>query len=235
MKVSSRYILDRLTGAYGPVTWAPRFEPLDELIFTVLTQHTSDLNAERAYRAMRARYPHWEDVMDARPAELAESIRSGGLANQKSVRIQEILRRIRERQGDFDLRFLAGLPLPEAKAWLTDLPGVGPKTAAVTLSFALGMPAMPVDTHIYRVAKRLGLIGSKSTVEDAHPILEKMVDPADVFRFHVLLIQHGRRTCKARSPECPGCALNDRCPSRSLFYPAEKKRVRPPARREAVG
>lgn len=224
MKVSSAYILDRLTGAYGPVKWVPRFEPLDELIFTVLTQHTSDLNAERAYKAMRARYPHWEEVMDARPAELADAIRSGGLANQKSVRIQQILREIRGQRGDFDLRFLARLPLADAKGWLTALPGVGPKTAAVTLSFALGMPAMPVDTHIYRVAKRLRLIGSKTTVEDAHPILEKLVDPADVFRFHVLLIQHGRKTCKARSPACPDCALNDRCPSRSLFDPSKAAR-----------
>jgi endonuclease-3 len=223
LKVSSRYILDRLTGAYGPVTWVPRFEPLDELIFTVLTQHTSDLNAERAYKAMRARYPHWEEVMDARPAVLAEAIRSGGLANQKSVRIRQILRMIKDRRGDFDLRFLAALPLAEAKAWLTDLPGVGPKTAAVTLSFALGMPAMPVDTHIFRVAKRLRLIGSKTTVEDAHPILEKLVAPADVFKFHVLLIQHGRRTCKARAPLCPACALSERCPSRSLFYPRQQK------------
>lgn len=216
-KPGTRYILDRLTAAYGPVTWAPRLEPLDELVFTVLTQHTSDLNAERAYRAMRARYPHWDDVMSANTADLAGEIRSGGLANQKSVRIQQILRQIRAERGDFDLRFLERLPLAEAKAWLTALPGVGPKTAAVTLSFALGMPAMPVDTHVYRVAKRLGLITEKTSVENAHRLLEAMVDPCDVFRFHVLLIQHGRRTCKARSPLCSSCALKDRCPSRPLF------------------
>jgi len=217
VKVSSDYVLERLTTAYGPVTWAPRLEPIDELIFTVLTQHTSDLNAERACKAMLARYPHWEDVIAADPTELADAIRSGGLANQKSVRLQRILREVRDKRGDFDLRFLAGLPLADAKAWLTALPGVGPKTAAVTLSFALGMPAMPVDTHIYRVAQRLGLITTKTSVEDAHRLLEAMVEPADVYRFHVLLIQHGRRTCRARSPLCGSCALGERCPSRSYF------------------
>ncbi|MBI4219643.1 MAG: endonuclease III [Chloroflexi bacterium] len=212
-------VIDRLTNAYGPVVWAPRLEPLDELIFCVLTQHTSDTNAERAFKAMRARYPHWDDVTQADTAQLAQSIRTGGLGNQKSVRIQQILREIRQRTGGFDLRFLADMSLKDAKEWLNSLPGVGPKTTAVTLAFALGMPAMPVDTHIYRVARRLRLISKKTNVEDAHGILERMVDPGDVYRFHVLLIQHGRRTCKARRPLCPQCALADKCPSRRLFYP----------------
>jgi endonuclease-3 len=215
-KVTAGFVLERLSAAYGEVKWAPRLDPVDELIFTVLTQHTSDLNADRAYRAMRARYPRWADVIAAEPVELASVIRSGGLANQKSVRIQRILAIIRERRPDFDLRFLAGLPLAETKAWLTSLPGVGPKTAAVTLAFSLGMPAMPVDTHIFRVARRTRLIGPRTSVDDAHDRLEAMVAPQEVYAFHVLLIQHGRRTCKARAPRCDSCALAERCPSSTV-------------------
>jgi endonuclease-3 len=216
LKVTASFVLERLSAEYGPVKWAPRLEPVDELIFTVLTQHTSDLNAGRAYRAMRARYPAWEDVIAADPVELATAIRSGGLANQKSVRIQQILTMVRQRRPDFDLRFLASLPLAEAKAWLTSLPGVGPKTAAVTLAFSLGMSAMPVDTHIFRVARRTRLIGPRTSVEDAHDRLESMVAPHDVYAFHVLLIQHGRRTCQARRPRCGSCALAERCPSSTV-------------------
>lgn len=217
VKADPSFVIEQLSAAYGPVVWSPRLEPIDELIFTVLTQHTSDLNAERAFQKMRGRYRSWEEVMAARPEELAEVIRTGGLANQKSVRIQQILFEIRAKAGGFDLRFLGLMPLPKAKAWLTALPGVGPKTAAVTLAFSLGMPAMPVDTHIYRVAGRLGLIRKKTSVDDAHDVLERMVPPGDVFRFHVLLIQHGRKTCRARSPLCGSCASSARCPARRSF------------------
>lgn len=147
LKIEPSHVIERLTDAYGPVAWSPRLEPIDELIFTVLTQHTSDLNAERAFRKMKNRYGQWEEVMSADAGELADVIRSGGLANQKSIRIQQILTEIHHKTSGFDLRFLGQMPLPEAKAWLMALPGVGPKTAAVTLAFSLGMPAMPVDTR----------------------------------------------------------------------------------------
>ena len=210
--VSPDQIAERLEPLYGPVTWEPRLNALDELIFTVLTQHTSDLNAERAFKALQARYPTWPDVIAAPDTEVADAIRSGGLANQKSVRIQQILAAILDKRGEFDIQFLGQLPLDEAKAWLQDLPGVGPKTAAVVLSFALGMPAMPVDTHIHRVAGRLGLLRPGTSADDAHDVLEEIVPPDDRFVFHVLLITHGRQICKARRPLCGECPLEAPCP-----------------------
>ncbi|MEX2376686.1 MAG: endonuclease III, partial [Dehalococcoidia bacterium] len=200
LPISPPEIMERLAAIYGPVVWEPRYNALDELIFTVLTQHTSDLNAERAFESLRSRMPTWMDVIEADATEVADAIRHGGLANQKSVRIQQILAAILERHGRLELEFLGDLPLGEAKAWLRDLPGVGPKTTAVVLSFSLGMPAMPVDTHIHRVAKRLGLITLKTSADDAHDVLENLVPPEDRFVFHVLLITHGRRICKAPRP-----------------------------------
>ncbi len=191
--------------------------PLDELIFTVLTQHTSDLNAERAYQHMRGLYPSWQDVLDAPTTDLADAIRTGGLANQKSARIQAVLRDVLTRHGRFDLEFLAALPFEDARDWLRVLPGVGPKTAAVVLAFSLGMPALPVDTHVHRVSKRLGLISEKTGADEAHGVLEALVPAADRYQFHVLLITHGRRTCKAQRPLCPDCPLSDICPAGSQF------------------
>ena len=210
--VSPDEVAERLYPLYGPVTWKPRLNALDELIFTVLTQHTSDLNAERAFKSLRARYPTWPAVIAAPDVDVADAIRSGGLANQKSVRIQRILAAILDKRGELDIQFLGQMPLDEAKAWLQDLPGVGPKTAAVVLSFSLGMPAMPVDTHIHRVAGRLGLIRPGTSADDAHDVLEEIVPPDDRFAFHVLLINHGRRICKARRPLCGDCPLQSPCP-----------------------
>ena len=181
--VSPAEVAAHLYPLYGPVTWKPRLNALDELIFTVLTQHTSDLNAERAFKSLRARYPTWPAVIAAPDVDVADAIRSGGLANQKSVRIQRILAAILDKRGELDIQFLGQMPLDEAKAWLQDLPGVGPKTAAVVLSFALGMPAMPVDTHIHRVARRLGLIRPETSADDAHDVLEEIVPPDDRSRF----------------------------------------------------
>ncbi len=206
-------VMALLTSAYGAVEWRPRMEPLEELIFTVLTQHTSDLNAERAYREMRRRYPSWQDVVDADQRGLADALRSGGLADQKSARVQAILREIVSRRGEYEISFLKDLSLDAARAWLQSLPGVGPKTAAVVLSFSFGMPALPVDTHIHRVSKRLRLISAKTTADKAHDILEARVRPADRFKFHVLLITHGRKTCSARNPKCDACVLSAVCPS----------------------
>ena len=207
----------RLEPLYGPVVWEPRFNALDELIFTVLTQHTSDTNAEVAFESLRKRFPTWLDVIEAGTAEIAEAIKHGGLANQKAPRIRDILRIILERNGRLELEFLESMPLEVARAWLLSLPGVGKKTVGVVLNFALGMPAMPVDTHIYRVARRLGLIGLKTNVDNAHDIMEAQIDPDDVFRYHVLLITHGRRGCKAQRPLCGECALAELCAATPVF------------------
>jgi endonuclease III len=162
---------------------------------------------------MQRAYPTWDDVLAADPAALAESIRQGGLANQKAPRIRQVLARIKEECGDWNLDHLSRVPLDEAKGWLRSLPGVGPKTAACVLMFALGRPALPVDTHVYRVARRLGLIGDKISADQAHAILESQVAPEDTYAFHVALIKHGRHTCTARNPNCGDCPLNDVCPS----------------------
>ena len=198
---------------YGSAVRKRGLNALDELIFTVLTQNTSDLNAERAYASLRAEFATWEEVMRADADAIARAIRHGGLANIKSVRIQAILREIQERRGDLDLEWLAELGLDEARAWLMELSGVGMKTASVVASFALDLPALPVDTHIWRVAKRLGLVAPKTNATDAHFELEAQVAEAERFQFHMLLITHGRKVCKARRPQCASCVLNEICPS----------------------
>ena len=180
---------------------------IDELIFTVLTQNTSDLNAERAYDSLRKVLPTWGQVIEAETSQVAEAIKHGGLSNQKSVRIQKILVEILKRLGHFELEFLADRPLEEAREWFTSLPGVGPKTAAVVMVFSLKMPAFPVDTHIHRVSKRLGLIEEKTTADQAHPIMEELLPEDDRYDMHMLLITHGREICKARIPQCPRCPL----------------------------
>ncbi|MEX2599885.1 MAG: endonuclease III [Dehalococcoidia bacterium] len=191
-----------------------------ELVWTILSQHTSDLNAGRAFDALVVRYPSWREVVDAPTVELAETIRHGGLAKQKAPRIQQVLRTVEEKTGGYDISFLAEMPMEEAKAWLTALPGVGPKTAGVVLSFAIGMPAMAVDTHIHRVSRRLALIGPKVTADEAHEILERSIAPERVWGFHVYLITHGRQVCKAQRPLCRACVLAERCPSRPLYTEA---------------
>ena len=217
--VAVALVHERLNGIYGPVEWRPRMVALDELIFTVLTQHTSDLNAERAYKSLRERLPTWGEVIEADTATVADAIRQGGLANQKSLRIQQILGEILKRTGDFQLEFLANLPLEDARSWLISLPGVGPKTAAVVMAFSLRMPAFPVDTHIHRVSKRLGLIGQKTTADQAHPIMEALIPENDRYDMHVLLITHGRQICKARIPQCEVCPLAVECPASTACNP----------------
>lgn len=206
-------VLGLLREQYGPLVWRRRHEPVDELVVTILSQHTSDRNAERAYQVLRQTFSDWDSVADADLTRIEEAIRNAGLARQKAPRIRGTLRQVRELRGSFDLEFLHELPLAEAKQWLRRLPGVGPKTAAVLLCFAMGMPAMPVDTHVYRVARRLGLIGLKVSVERAHDLLEAAVPRGQVYAFHVYLITHGRQVCKARCPRCSECALRLVCPS----------------------
>lgn len=201
---------------FGPLRWRPHGDPLTELILTILSQHTNDTNSGRAFASMQRRFPTWDDVLNADPAALAGSIRQGGLANQKAPRIQQVLARVVTDCGGWRVDHLAQMPLENAKAWLRALPGVGPKTAACVLMFALGRPALPVDTHVYRVAQRLDLIDKKTTSDPAHAVLESLIAPADTYAFHVALIKHGRHTCTARGPNCPECLLSDICPSAFL-------------------
>jgi endonuclease-3 len=193
-------------------------DPLSELIAVVLSQHTSDVNSERAFDSLRARFPDWESVRQAPTPVVADAIRSGGLAVIKAARIQRILTQILEARGELSLDFLAGLSLDEARAFLRGLDGVGPKSAACVLLFSLDKPAMPVDTHVHRVAGRLGLIPRGTTAEAAHEQLERLVPPDEVYRFHVNLIWHGRRICKAPRPRCAVCPVNALCP-----YPSKTR------------
>ena len=197
---------------YGRVDARPSRDPMTELALTLLSQNTSDHNSGRAFHRLLERFPSWDAVIAAPTPEVEEAIRPGGLAPTKAPRLQQLLAEVRERCPDYDLGELSELPLDEAKAWLRSLPGVGPKTAACVLLFALDRPALPVDTHVERVAKRLGLVPPRLSAERAHDALEALLEPAQVYAFHVDLIQHGRRTCHARAPNCAGCVLRERCP-----------------------
>ncbi len=209
-------ILDRLGALYGEPVHTPSGDPLAELILTVLSQNTADTNSGRAFIQMMRRYPSWAAIAAAPPDELVATIQNGGLAQQKAPRIQAILRAVYERSPAWDLRFLAEIPFDEARAWLRSLPGVGPKTAACVLLFALGLPAMPVDTHVERVSKRLGLVPAKLTAEQVHEALEAIVPPTLYYPFPMRLIKHGRRTCAARNPACDRCPLELGCPASVL-------------------
>ena len=214
MSLTTSYVMEALAPEYGPIEWAPRYDPASELVYTILSQHTSDLNSGRAFDSLMAAFDSLEAIADAPVEAIEEAIRMGGLARQKAPRIKAVLQQVRQEVGSFDLSFLAEMPLDEAKAWLKRLNGIGPKTAAIILCFSLGLPAMPVDTHIFRVARRLGLIGPKVNADKAHDILEPMVRPEDVFPFHMYLIRHGRQVCKAQRPRCGQCVLAQRCPAR---------------------
>jgi len=204
-------IQQRLEARYGVPIWSPRFEPVDELIACILSQHTSDTNSLRAFASLKEAYPAWESVLAAETKAVADTIRHGGLADSKAARVQQVLRRLVEIEGCISLERLREMPDAEARAYLMALPGVGPKTAAIVLSFALGRPVMPVDTHIFRVAWRLGLIEKRIGEAKAHDALQAMVAPENVYRFHVALIVHGRTVCKAPTPRCQECPLTDHC------------------------
>jgi endonuclease-3 len=209
-----RTIHDRLAKRFGALEPPRRVEALDELILTVLSQHTSDLNAERAFADLQAAFPGgWPAVVDAPTVDVADAIRSGGLANSKAPRIQAILREVHEREGGFELSRLRELSDTEARDYLISLPGIGPKTAAVVLSFALGRDAIPVDTHVHRVTRRLGLIPPKASAERADRILHDLVPDGMRTSLHVAFIRLGREICKAPTPRCRGCPLMDLCPT----------------------
>lgn len=204
-------IFRRLVAEYGQPVWSSRGDPLETLVGTFLSQNTSDTNSERALQALRARFPSWEALMTAPVTEVEEAIRSGGLAHMKAPRIQAALRRIWEERGELSLDFLADLPLAEARAWLCSLHGVGAKTAAIVLLFSLGRPLFPVDTHVHRVSRRLGIAPAKATPEQTETIWEKLMPPETFFPLHMNLIRHGRQVCKAINPRCDRCILRDLC------------------------
>jgi endonuclease-3 len=200
-------------GRFGELLPPRRSDPLEELVLTVLSQHTSDLNAERAFASLRAAFPTWDRLVGARPERVADAIRSGGLANTKAPRIQAILREVHERERDYDLSRLREMGDAEATGYLATLPGVGPKTAAVVLAFSLGREAMPVDTHVHRVTTRLGWIEPKTSAERAHRILGDLVPTELRVPVHVGLIRLGREVCKAGRPLCEDCPLFELCPT----------------------
>jgi endonuclease-3 len=202
----------RLLHFYGQPTWRNPLSPVDELVSTILSQNTNDINRDRAFNALRKCFPTWEAVRDAETALVVAAIRPAGLANQKGPRIQQVLRQITQERGSLDLSFLADLPLEEARGWLMKFKGVGPKTAAIVLLFSLDRPAFPVDTHIYRVTGRLGLHPQGMPLEKAHPHLESLFPPDAYFAAHLNIIRLGREICKARKPDCPACPLRDLCP-----------------------
>jgi endonuclease III len=200
-----------LADMYGSPQWRANTPPMDELVSCILSQNTNDTNRDRGFDALKERYPTWQAVMAAPVDELIDTIRVAGLANQKGPRIQEVLQIIQREQGDFNIDFLRDLPLDDARDWLTNLPGVGPKTAAIVLCFAFGRPAFPVDTHVHRVGKRIGFLPEKISADRAHPVMEALVPPEDHYAFHINLIQHGRRICKARNPLCERCPITSHC------------------------
>jgi len=231
-----QYMLDGLAGIYGHPVWERRQDPTSELILTILTQNSADVNAEVAFQALRTAYPSglpvqrhipgegwggvglpegappdWERIEFAPLPELTDVIRPGGLANQKAPRLQATLRAIREERGDYSLEFLGDLPALEARDWLTRIDGIGKKTASVLLLFCFGSPLLPIDRHIDRVMRRVGLLGAKTPLEEAHDLVLGLFRTDQMFEAHVNLIQHGRRICHAQRPAHELCPLRDRC------------------------
>ena len=239
------FVLAELAALYGTPRNDTRLDPVSELVLTILSQNTADLNSERAFEALRAAYPtdgpvtvhrvvgpdgteappegwggrgldpgsapDWDAVEHAPPEQLTEVIRPGGLAQQKAPRIQHALRHIGEAAGGYDLGFLATMEPRAARDWLTQLPGIGKKTASIVLLFSFGLPLMPVDTHVERVSRRIGLVPPKAGPDEQHEIYWHLLPPAQVHAAHVLLIQHGRKTCDARRPACERCPIAPRC------------------------
>lgn len=207
----ARKIHERLLEFYGEPIWRNPLPAIDELVSTILSQNTNDINRDRGFNALRAKFGTWEEVRDAHPQDVIDAIRPAGLANQKGPRIQQVLRSITEERGSLDLSFLGDLPVEEARAWLMRFNGVGPKTAAIVLCFSLGKPAFPVDTHIYRVTGRIGLRPERMSVEQAHPHLESLFPPETYYPAHLNIIRLGREICQARRPRCEVCPILNLC------------------------
>lgn len=230
------FVLDGLTATYGEQHWSSRLDPTSELILTILTQNTADVNAEKAYEALRAAYPSdlapeihahgigwggdglsvapppdWTAVEHAPLPQLIDVIRPGGLAPQKAPRLRATLRYIREQRGGYSLEFLGDMPALEARDWLTAIDGIGKKTASIVLAFCFGAPVMAVDRHVERVSKRIGLIPEKASADQAHDLFLGILEPDEMYAAHVLLIHHGRKMCHAQNPTHEICPLRERC------------------------
>jgi len=204
-------IHEKLLEFYGEPIWRNPLPAIDELVSTILSQNTNDINRDRAFDALRAKFPTWEAVRDAKTKDVIEAIRPAGLANQKGPRIQAVLNAITAERGNLDLSFLKKMPVEDARNWLTKFNGVGPKTAAIVLCFSLDMPAFPVDTHVYRVTGRIGLRPEKITVEQAHPHLESVFPPETYYAAHLNIIRLGREICTARKAHCEQCPIRKLC------------------------
>lgn len=214
------HVYELLVDAYGRPQWIPDNDPLGGLVGTILSQHTSDINSGRAYQQLTATFHTWEEVRDAPLSDIISAIRSAGLANTKAPRIQDALHTLTERQqeqgdtkslADYLYSELKNRTLEEAWQYLRSIPGVGPKTTACVLMFDMGMPVMPIDTHVWRVSKRLGLIGPKVSADQAHGVFAKLAPSDWVYTLHVHLIRHGRQVCHAQRPACERCVLYPEC------------------------
>lgn len=215
------HIAELLEELYGYPEWRSHLLPLDELVSTILSQSTTDSNRDLAFNRLVNRFPDWEAVRDAPAEDVVEAIHPAGLANQKAPRIQDALRFVTAERGELTLDFLADMEVEAAKAWLTQINGVGPKTAAIILLFTFGKPAFPVDTHVHRVTRRLGLIGPKTSAERAHTELEAIIPPEDYYPAHLNIIRLGREICQARRPRCEECPLTAYCD----YYQTHSKAV----------
>lgn len=207
---------------YGYPHWRNPLPPVDELVSTILSQNTNDTNRDVAFYALKERFPTWEAVRDAPVKKVIAAIRTAGLGNQKAPRIKQVLRSITKARGEISLEFLRELPTQEAKVWLRQFKGVGPKTAAIVLQFSLDKPAFPVDTHIYRVTGRIGLRPAKMNVEKAHEYFEELFPPETYYAAHLNIIRLGREICVARKPRCPECPLQDLCDYYAVNYKGKK-------------
>jgi endonuclease-3 len=211
--MSIKEVIKLLEQEYGPLEWQPENSPIDVLIGTILSQNTSDANSRRAFDLLQTTFDSWEAVASAPVEHIAQAIKSGGLSRIKAVRIKQILNKVEQEQGSLSLDFLNSMDMSEAKDYLMNLPGVGQKTASCVLLFSLGKPALPVDTHVFRVARRVGLIDSSVSVEKAHYLLQEQIPASKVYQFHLHMIEHGRRVCHARQPHCHECVLKSGCSS----------------------
>lgn len=212
------YIIQNLEAVYGVPKPLRGLDPLDVLIETILSQSTTNANSNRAFESLKQRFPSWEAARRARVTSIETAIRSGGLARQKSVRIKELLNEIHKRRGSLDLSFLTTAPLEVAKQFLASFKGVGPKTVACTLLFACNRAVFPIDTHIFRIARRLGLLPEKSSDEEAHRLMGGMIPRTRYYEVHINLISHGRKVCRPRNPLCEQCCLIEYCEYYQRLY-----------------
>ena len=210
-KEKAPIISSKLEAAFGEPLWRNPLPPLDELISTILSQNTNDTNRDRAFNSLKKRLPTWENVRDAAEEDVIDAIRPAGLANQKGPRIQNVLLQITRERGALDLSFLQEMDVEDARAWLIQFKGVGPKTAAIVLLFSLGKPAFPVDTHVHRVTGRIGLRPQTMNADQSHTFLEGLFPADRYYTLHLNLIRLGREICKARKPDCLVCPLSDDC------------------------